>query len=1087
MLSFIAKIALLLLGSGCCALLYQLAWLRLLRLVFGSSTAASGVVLGIFMGGLGLGAWWLGKYTDRSKNPLLLYSYLELGVAVFAALSGPLIMLARWGYVALGGSTALGTVGGTFSRLFFSALLLGIPTFLMGGTLPAAVRAVEQSRDLSRRFLGLIYGMNTLGAVLGAFIGNFFFIEIFGIQKTLLITALANALIFLAARKIALEQLPEKTAEESEESSSANSALAEEAEQIEDKEVEPAQQLESPDEREETEPSQAPHIASSPVVPLPLLLIASFLVGFVFLLMELVWYRMMGPLLGGSSYSFGVILIIALFGIGIGSLIYSSGNQSRRPTLYAFVWTCTLEACFLIIPFAWGDSFALWVNYLISFGEKGFWVTVSVWMFATTLAVLPAAIVSGYQFPLLVSLLGVGRERVGKEVGMVYASNTIGAISGSLLGGLVLFPLLTALGIWRALVIILLVLAGFSLFLAWRMVPKRLTSACLLMIGTASVWMCTAQGPTAFWRHNPIGLGYVGIPPSLKGNDLKRKIRTQRRKFTWEAEGVESSIGLSSARGYAFYINGKNDGHSRMDAPQQVMSGLLGAILHVKPERVLVVGLGTGSTAGWLAKIPTVKRVDVVELEPAVVEVTKLCRPVNHNVLSNPKVRVVYGDARETLLSTPKKYDLIVSIPSNPYRAGISSLFTQDFYRAVYNRLRPGGILTQWLQSYKVNAEMIRMSFSTLRSVFPHVELWAAHQQYDLLFVAGRSKIHHDIKRLRSRTQQEPYRSAMKNVWGIHGLEGLYTSYVLSHRFADAVWEQWKDDIHTDDLPQLEFAFSRSALQSAKIRPFHLRQLAKSSHTFYPEVQGGKIDWEKVDLLRHVRSIGEIIVLSLPVAKLKLYRKQLAIRYYNQNNLSRAAEIWDVRRDEPVSIGDLMMAAEILIPKHPKKARMYIQRLQAHRATDAAVLLAFWYLRMKRPDAAIQSLNRAFQMAQKDPWASYYLMNRALRFAKQLAKQYQARAKILFATLATPFSLRLLDEARMLARIDLAATLKLSHQCTKVFEALEPHFPWEKKLLKQRLGCYQLNKHPLQQRARTEYLEYLNNELRSLDKIFLNK
>ena len=185
--------------------------------------------------------------------------------------------------------------------------------------------------------------------------------------------------------------------------------------------------------------------------------------------------------------------------------------------------------------------------------------------------------------------------------------------------------------------------------------------------------------------------------------------------MVWEAEGRESSVALLGSTGLAFAVNGKVDGHSRYDAGTQVMSGLLGALLHDGPRRVLVVGLGTGSTAGWLADVPGVERVDVVELEPAVAEVARRCASVNRNALANPRLRVYYADAREHLLTTRETYDLIVSEPSNPYRAGIASLFSRDFYRAVASRLREGGLFLQWIQAYEIHARLAAQPLRHLR------------------------------------------------------------------------------------------------------------------------------------------------------------------------------------------------------------------------------------------------------------------------------------------------------------------------------------------------------------------------------------
>src|SRR6202023_2363667 len=130
--------------------------------------------------------------------------------------------------------------------------------------------------------------------------------------------------------------------------------------------------------------------------------------------------------------------------------------------------------------------------------------------------------------------------------------------------------------------------------------------------------------------------------------------------------GVESSVGLNKADSASFIVNGKSDGNARADAGTQLMCGLIGAALHPKPEKAMVIGLGTGSTAGWLASVPSMQRVDVVELEPAVIKVAERCAPVNQNALQNPKLHLTIGDAREVFSPPPENYNIIVSEPSNP-------------------------------------------------------------------------------------------------------------------------------------------------------------------------------------------------------------------------------------------------------------------------------------------------------------------------------------------------------------------------------------------------------------------------------------
>src|SRR5687767_4844237 len=198
-LSPTSVVSLLLFGSGFCALIYQTVWLRQFRLIFGASTLASAAVIAIFMGGLGIGGHFLGRRIDRSANPLAFYGVLEVGVALSAAATPLLLWIVRAGYLAIGGSFALGGFMATIVRLLLATIVLAIPTFLMGGTLPAAARSVEHGGDQGRRSLAVLYATNTLGAVAGAVLSTFFLLERFGNLRALIAAALLNILVALTA------------------------------------------------------------------------------------------------------------------------------------------------------------------------------------------------------------------------------------------------------------------------------------------------------------------------------------------------------------------------------------------------------------------------------------------------------------------------------------------------------------------------------------------------------------------------------------------------------------------------------------------------------------------------------------------------------------------------------------------------------------------------------------------------------------------------------------------------------------------------------------------------------------------------
>ncbi|HEY6843835.1 MAG TPA: spermidine synthase, partial [Thermoanaerobaculia bacterium] len=495
-------VAALLFCSGACALIYQTVWMRQFRLIFGASTLATAAVLSIFMGGLGVGSAFLGKRADGRPNPLRFYGTLELSIAATAALSQLLLWIVGRVYFGIGGSVTLGLFPATVLRLVLATVVIALPTFLMGGTLPAAARAT------GRENIGLIYGANTLGAVTGTLLSTFWMLEHVGNRNTLLAAVAVNVVI----GAIALF-------------------------------------LQWPDVEAGFSPPGGLTAAATDVY------VCAFVVGFAFLLMELVWYRMLAPLLGGTTFTFGLILAIALFGIGLGGVAFRGFGS-----VAGFALTCSFEAFFIALPFALGDRLAVIANQLRPVGILS-------WVILTLIVVVPAAFVSGIQFPLLISLLGRGGEDVGRHVGMAYAWNTAGAIAGSLAGGFGLLPLLSAPGAWRAVIVVLALLGIAAAALARSVAPAA--------VAVAAIAGTFALGPTAVWRHSGIGAGRAETPSTK--NEIRDWIRGERRELVWDVDGRESSVALIDGSDFAFIVNGKADGSARGDAGTQVMGGMVGA------------------------------------------------------------------------------------------------------------------------------------------------------------------------------------------------------------------------------------------------------------------------------------------------------------------------------------------------------------------------------------------------------------------------------------------------------------------------------------------------------------------------------
>lgn len=1036
MTSRIRRVAALLFFSGACALVYQVAWFRELRLIFGASTASSAAVLAIFMGGLGLGGAKLGKRADASPNPLAMYANLEIAVACAAGATPLLVWLADTTYLGAGGSPTLGTVGASALRLLLSIVVLGPATVLMGGTLPAAARAVESEGDGPRRSVAVLYGVNTFGAVAGALLANFLLLEVLGTRLTLWVAALVNVLLGMVARGLSRQPAP---------AASAHEAAAEPA------------------------PSDQAGQAEAPLAfPRWLPPAASALIGGAFMLMELTWYRMLAPLLGGSSYTFGLILAVALFGIAVGGLVYA--RSKIRATLTAFAITCSLEALFIAIPYAVGDRLATVTVLLRPICRLGFGASVSVWTLVAAFVVLPAAIISGIQFPLVIALYGRGSKAVGRDVGVAYLANTLGSIAGSIAGGFGLLPLLGAVGAWKLVVVALAVGATVAAFVdaqTSRPPARRLTV--LAMLSCAPLLLMLASGPTAFWRHAGIGAGRVDTNiENTSPGVLAAFIANQERTIRWEEEGVESSVALSQSNGFTFIVNGKADGHVLLDAPTQVMSGVLATLLHGDPHSALVVGLGTGSTAGWLGTMPAMERVDVLELEPAIVRVARDCAPVNEHVLQNPKVHIHLADAREHLRTTKERYDIIFSEPSNPYRAGISSLYTLEYYRAAADRVRAGGMFVQWIQAYEVDGWAVATAITTLHKVFPEVTVWQT-MSGDLLLIARPERKPIDVERIRA-LLREPYaRNAASWVWHTTSAEGILAHHVARSALSDLLAERGLGVVNTDDQNFLEFAFARSVGKKRSVDMDFL-ELGRRLGLDRPEV-AGDVDWARVQEERWLFEDSENMPLSPARSPELRTGLDAVIVAYGRGQHAAALKTWKaMHRAEPTYAETMMVAESAARAGTTPEDAALVERAPL---PEKDFFRALWTSRYKNPAAATDAVIRLFTAARTMPWIRPAVLRGAVTLAHDLAAADPARNIALFGALEQPFAVEAERDPRLMALAAMSLSLPDPTACASRFGPLEPA-PWLRSVREQRVRCYRRTGDPRLEQAEKDLIEFLS-------------
>lgn len=987
-------VASLLFVSGLCALVYQTVWMREFRLVFGASTLAGAAVLAIFMGGLGAGAAILGKRSDAHEHPLRFYGMLEIGIALSAALTPWLIDLVRVAYVASGGSIVL--------RFALAALVLALPTFLMGGTLSAAARSV--AGDSGRRSVALLYAMNTAGAVTGAVVAGFVLLEHYGNRGTLFAAAALNLAIGLLARFS--KATPPRISEE-------------------------------------------PRGTLRPALPRTIVCAAAATTGFVFLLMELVWYRMLSPLLGGTTFMFALVLAMALAGIGIGGGLYARWRGSALATSGGLAVALALEALVLGLPYAIGDRIALLALSLHD--VPTFAAQVAGWALVTAIVVLPAAIVSGVQFPLLIALLGQGREGVGRDVGSAYAWNTAGAIGGAIAGGFALIPYLGATGCWRLSVALLVALAAVF---AWRSQKTSHLMYATLAGGTA-VLALFAAGPTAVWRHSGIGAGRA--PRMESAAEARTWMNSVRRTLLTDAEGRESSIALLRDDDLGLIVNGKSDGSARRDAGTQVMAGMIAALLHPNPRTAMIVGLGTGTTAGWLAALPSIQRVDVVELEPAVIRLAREYARVNHDALDNPKVHVAAGDARETLLVSRARYDVIFSEPSNPYRAGVASLYTREFYEAAGARLERGGIFAQWVQTYSIDAHTARTIYATLTSVFPYVQTWTTNPG-DVVLLASREPLTVDADALRRRLAREPFRGATHAAWRVESAEGVLAHFIANEQVA-AAFSKDARALNTDDRPVIEFGFARSLGRDS----FGTTDILKAAGD-RPRLIRGSVDWNLV-------AANRASIAYLPSGDA---RNEFA-RIYAASEFGSAAAMWQVAPWTPANSRQLASVAHVLALVGDARAEEYARQLRPWQPVEADAILGILRYRQDRGGEARELIASALMRYRNDPWPMRGVMESTLTVAAAMADPRMLEA------LSLPYAAYQLEEVRRIAYVAGAwADGRCNSRTLGALAAFEPHAPWVKEILQMRALCYEtVRRGELAVRARKELTEFEKQEAKA--------
>jgi spermidine synthase len=756
--------------SGAAGLMDQVVWSKALGLIFGHTAYAVATVLAVFMAGLASGSAWIGRHGERWDRPIVLYAWLELGVAATAAISLAGLAGVRAMYVA-----AYPYAAGHASillalRFAGSALVLFLPTFLMGGTLPVLVRGVTQTSAQLGARLSRLYWINTAGAVAGTFAAGFLFLPSLGLRRTLAIAVtlnfIAGVLAFLLSRK----------------ENSASSTL------------------QSPiSEKNNSFVSAAPSK----------FLMASFaLVGATAMSYEIGWTRLLSTQLGSSTYAFTLMLGTFLTGIVLGSALFEKWNRRHEPSAMTFAVTQTLTALAALVFLVFFTHLIEVLPPILRATHESFRGLVLAQLATSALAMLPTAIVFGFNFPAVAVLITRPQSRsehsAGATVGRAYAWNTLGAIVGAIAAGFWLMPRLGSFHLLAVTAILNLILAAA---LSWKSALRSnwkipaLAGNILLIVAAIFIGFSNYFYDPAVASFNTL------MYWNLYDRPLTLRENAHALDIVYFRDGLNANISVARTGDYvALRTNGKVDA-SNHDATTQLLLGHLGALAHA-PRRVLIVGFGSGMTASALVSYPELERLDIVEIEPAVVGAAPLLAQLNRNVLLDPRVHVTFDDARNFLFTTREKYDLIISEPSNPWIAGVATLFTREFYAAVHNRLTPDGLFVQWMQAYSLFPEDLRMLFATFLSEFHGATLWHGDAP-DLILMAPSPPSAEILRRAQSLYESPRMHDDFAQL-GMREPAGLWGFYMLD----DAGLRKFSEraQINTDDQTLLEYHAPRSLL-----------------------------------------------------------------------------------------------------------------------------------------------------------------------------------------------------------------------------------------------------------------------------------
>ena len=690
--------------SGFAALLYETVWLRQFAILLGTSEQALTVVLASYMGGLAIGSLVASRMVDTVRRPLLTYGLLEFGVAVAAFLIPYGITLATSiQSTLLGGNPEPPDAGGIVHGVFCFGVafgLISIPTALMGATLPLLARHVVTRDEEVGPKIGLLYAINTAGAVMGTMAAAFLCLPALGLGRTTWVGIASNFLVFLIVLALVRDR------------SDAQRTVSEEPN------LNPCR-AQTPNERSRSKRKQRVKgrqgVLEDDDLRFRWILVFAAVSGAVSFCYEIIFTRMLGQMLGGSVYAFATMLAGFLLGIAIGGAIASRFTKSRTAAAIGFVYAQATAAICTLMTYQLVNQMVAW-----PFDAWGGPSATAVQVLASILALLPTATCIGATFPFAIRVYAKNERDAARGSARVYFWNVLGGIAGAIATGALILPLLQYHGA-SALAILMNIL--IAVVAVWVLRIKRIH----LIIAGIALLLLASRYPRP--PENVLRVSALAGQPT-KGTILFNHIGKSATvtvfedadSITFQTNGLPESsllpLGVGELHGHSGY-----------------WLSSLPSLIRPESKTMLIIGLGGGVAAELIP--PSIESVDILEIEPAVVEANQaVAGRRNRNPLSDPRINIILNDARNSLALSNKTYDIVVSQPSHPWTAGASHLYSLEFNQLVRQHLNPGGIFLQWMNANFIDVELIRSMGASLLRVFPHVRLYEPTEEV-FMFVSS--------------------------------------------------------------------------------------------------------------------------------------------------------------------------------------------------------------------------------------------------------------------------------------------------------------------------------------------------------------